>query len=122
VGGSVPIFGPIFGALSLLVLPYAILTLILSIMLMLSAYWLWNLRKSGGTLAIVSLIVDMLMGLIGLAVLGLAYAPMAVIGFIIDITILLLDSPQLERIDVGNSLRLHGSRGWKDPTADWGCI
>ena len=85
-----PIFGPIFGALSLLVLPYAILTLILSILLMLSAYWLWNLRKSGGTLAIVSLIVDMLMGLIGLAVLGLAYAPMAVIGFIIDITILLL--------------------------------
>jgi DNA-directed RNA polymerase subunit RPC12/RpoP len=90
VGGSVPIFGPIFGALSLLVLPYAVLTLILSILLMLSAYWLWNLRKSGGTLAIVSIIVDMLMGLIGLAVLGLAYAPMAVIGFIINITILLL--------------------------------
>jgi hypothetical protein len=70
--------------------PYDVLTLILSIMLMLSAYWLWNLRKSGGTLAIVSLIVDMLMGLIGLAILGLAYAPMAVIGFIINITILLL--------------------------------
>jgi hypothetical protein len=59
-------------------------------MLMLSAYWLWNLRKSGGALAIVSVIVDMLMGLIGLAILGLAYAPMAVLGFIINITILLL--------------------------------
>jgi DNA-directed RNA polymerase subunit RPC12/RpoP len=86
VGGSIPIFG----ALSLLVLPYAVLTLILSILLTLSAYWLWNLRKSGGALAIVSLIIDMLIGLIGLAVLSLAYAPMAVLGFIINITILLL--------------------------------
>jgi len=90
VGVSVPIFGPIFGALSLLVLPYAVVTLILSILLMLSAYWLWNLRKSGGALAIVSVIIDMLIGLIGLAVLGVAYAPIAVLGFIINITILLL--------------------------------
>ncbi|MEM2238874.1 MAG: zinc ribbon domain-containing protein [Candidatus Bathyarchaeia archaeon] len=64
---SSPVFNPLLEALGQLVLMYALLSLVVSSLLIVSANLLWSCRKSGGYLAITAIILDLLISLATLA-------------------------------------------------------
>jgi len=83
---SIPFFGQL---LTTAMLPYAVEGLILGALFITSANWLWKCKKSGGYLAIMLLIIDMLSGL-GLTASNSYFTPILLVGLALSLAILLL--------------------------------